>query len=83
MVNLYRKYKDKGFKIYSVSLDNQKARWVQAIQRDQLEWSDHVSELAQRVNGLLSGDQDVEEFTGLVARAGRIAASSDDDSPRP
>jgi len=48
LVNLYHKYKEQGFKIYSVSLDNQKARWVQAIQRDQLEWTEHVSELVQR-----------------------------------
>jgi len=51
LVKLYKKYKNakfrdaKGFEIYSVSLDNSKERWVQAIIKDQLEWSGHVSDL--------------------------------------
>ena len=39
---------------------------------------EQVIAVARRVNKLLSGDQDVEEFTGLVEKAGRIAASSVD-----
>ena len=37
---------------------------------------DQVSAVAQRVNGLLADDTDVEEFTDLVARAKQITASS-------
>ena len=33
------------------------------------------------VNNLLSGDQDVEEFTGLVEKAGRIAGSAANETP--
>ena len=44
---------------------------------------EQVSELAQRVNSLLSGDQDVEEFTGLVVQAGRIASSTANETPIP
>ncbi len=45
VVKLYNKYKDKGFDIYSVSLDQQKERWVQAIEQDGLVWENHVSDL--------------------------------------
>jgi peroxiredoxin len=45
VVRVYEKYKDKGFTVFSVSLDNQKDKWVQAIQQDRLTWNNHVSDL--------------------------------------
>ncbi len=52
VVAAYNKYKDKkfkgakgGFTIYSVSLDQDRNRWTQAIQQDKLEWTSHVSDL--------------------------------------
>jgi len=45
VVRLYKKYKDKGFEIFSVSLDSDKAAWKQAIERDGLIWPNHVSDL--------------------------------------
>jgi peroxiredoxin len=45
VVRLYNKYKDKGFTVYSVSLDQNKDKWLAAITQDQLTWSNHVSEL--------------------------------------
>ena len=51
VVLAYNKFKDKkfkdakGFEIYSVSLDLQKEAWVAAIQKDNLYWKNHVSEL--------------------------------------
>lgn len=47
VVRLYRKYKDKGFTVYSVSLDQDKKAWESAIEQDGLEWPNHVSELKQ------------------------------------
>jgi peroxiredoxin len=44
VVRMYQKYKSKGFEVYSVSLDNNKANWEAAIARDQLTWT-HVSDL--------------------------------------
>jgi peroxiredoxin len=41
---MYNKFKDKGFAIYSVSLDQAKANWTKAIQNDNLTWT-HVSDL--------------------------------------
>lgn len=45
VVELYHKYKDKGFDVIGVSLDQAKDKWVKAIQDDRLEWH-HVSDLA-------------------------------------
>jgi thiol-disulfide isomerase/thioredoxin len=45
IVKAYDKYKDKGFTIYSVSLDDNKAHWLTAISYDKLSWPNHVSEL--------------------------------------
>lgn len=45
VVAAYNKYKDKGFDIYSVSLDQDANRWKNAIQQDGLIWSNHVSDL--------------------------------------
>ena len=44
IVKTYRKFKDKGFEIVGVSLDNDKAEWMKAIKADELEWV-HVSDL--------------------------------------
>jgi peroxiredoxin len=41
---VYQRFKDKGFEIYGVSLDNDASRWKGAIAADQLEWL-HVSDL--------------------------------------
>jgi len=51
VVRLYNQYKDakfkdaKGFTVYSVSLDRNKQAWINAIKRDKLTWSNHVSDL--------------------------------------
>ncbi|HYH55316.1 MAG TPA: TlpA disulfide reductase family protein [Anseongella sp.] len=45
IVAQYEKYKDKGFTVYSVSLDLKKEDWVKAIQNDKLSWPHHVSDL--------------------------------------
>lgn len=51
VVATYKKYKDskfkdaQGFKIYSVSLDNNASAWTKAINQDGLVWPDQVSDL--------------------------------------
>jgi len=44
VVKMYNEYKEKGFEILGVSLDNNKDRWLQAIKQDGLTWL-HVSDL--------------------------------------
>jgi thiol-disulfide isomerase/thioredoxin len=51
VVKAYNKYKDvkfkdgKGFTVYSVSLDKSIKAWENAIAKDQLTWTNHVSDL--------------------------------------
>lgn len=51
VVAAYEKFKDskfkngKGFTVYSVSLDKDKAAWEAAIKADKLTWENHVSNL--------------------------------------
>ncbi len=45
VVKLYKQYKDKGFTVFSVSLDTDPAAWKKAITTDGLIWPYHVSDL--------------------------------------
>jgi thiol-disulfide isomerase/thioredoxin len=73
VVKLYEKYKDKGFTIYSVSLDNNKEKWLEAIKKDNLTWPNHVSELKGWQTSVL-GDYGVNAipFTVLIDKEGKI-----------
>ena len=46
LVKAYEQYKDKNFTIFSVSLDNNKEKWMAAIQADGLNWQAHGSSLS-------------------------------------
>ena len=35
---IYEKFRDKGFEIYSVSLDEDRDDWIKAIRKDKIEW---------------------------------------------
>jgi thiol-disulfide isomerase/thioredoxin len=44
LVKAYQQFKDKNFEIIGVSLDKNKAKWLEAIKKDNLTWL-HVSDL--------------------------------------
>jgi peroxiredoxin len=44
VVRIYDKYKNRNFEIFGVSLDQDKDKWVKAIEKDKLRWI-HVSDL--------------------------------------
>lgn len=44
VVKVYNKFKAKGFNVFSVSLDKDKRSWINAIEKDNLNWN-HVSDL--------------------------------------
>lgn len=77
VVKEYHTFKDKGFEIYSVSLDRDKASWLKAIEDDGLVWKNHVSDLkywsseAAALYGVTS-----IPATFLVGRDGRIVAKN-------
>jgi len=45
LIAAWQKYKDKNFTVLSISLDNKKELWLQAIQKDRLTSWTHVSDL--------------------------------------
>lgn len=45
VVAAYNKFKDKGFTVFSVSLDKDRNAWLNAISQDGLVWGNHVSDL--------------------------------------
>lgn len=74
VVRMYNKYKDMGFDILGVSLDQSKDRWVKAIEADKLTWP-HMSDLKgwSSSHAKLYGVRGIP-FTVLVDKEGKIMA---------
>jgi len=77
LVRAYNKFKQKGFEVYSVSLDNRRDRWVNAIQHDGLLWTTHVSDLKGWGNSAakLYGVRSIPQAL-LLDREGKIIAKN-------
>ena len=77
VVAMYQKYHNKGFEVFSVSLDRDKESWKRAIAADGLVWPNHVSDLkywsseAARIYGVSSIPS-----TYLLDQNGRIIAKN-------
>ena len=74
VVAMYKKYHPKGFEILSVSLDDNRDKWLKAIEADHLTWN-HVSDLkgwestAAKLYGVTS-----IPFALLLDKEGKIVA---------
>lgn len=73
VVKAYKKFKDDGFTVMSVSLDKDKDRWIGAIKKDNLIWPNHVSDLKGWASaaGRKYGVRGIP-FTVLIGRDGKI-----------
>jgi peroxiredoxin len=74
VVKAYQQFKDKGFDILGVSLDDKKDKWLKAIEKDNLTWV-HVSDLKgwQSDAARLYGIQSIP-FNLLIDKEGKILA---------
>ncbi|MBO9699599.1 MAG: TlpA family protein disulfide reductase [Sporocytophaga sp.] len=63
VVAIYQKYHDKGFEIFSVSLDTKREAWLNAIKKDQLSWPNHGSDLKGWENAVA----ELYEVSGIPA----------------
>lgn len=77
VVEAYKKFNSKGFTVFSVSLDNNKDRWLGAIQQDGLLWNNHVSDLKgwQSSAAALYGVRSIPQ-TFLIDKEGKIIATN-------
>lgn len=76
VVRAYHKFKNKGFEVYSVSLDKNKEDWLKAIKEDGLEWT-HVSDL-KYWNSIAARDYNITgiPFSILLDKEGKIIAKN-------
>ena len=76
IVKQYETFKDKGFTVLGVSLDEEKSDWLKAIKGDRLNWS-HVSEL-KRWDGKVTIQYKVEGIPAsfLLDPTGKIIAKN-------
>lgn len=77
VVNMYNKYKKDGFTVMSVSLDQDKSRWLAAIEQDKLSWPNHVSDLGgwQSKVAQQYGVRGIP-FTVLIDQEGKIIGTN-------
>jgi len=77
VVRAYEKHKSKGFEVFSVSLDSDKTRWMNAIAQDGLVWPNHVSDLAGWRNAA-AGAYGVSSIpaTFLLDRDGKVVGTN-------
>jgi len=75
VVKAYNTFKDKGFEIYSVSLDKDRDSWLKAIATDKLIWPNHVSDLKYwKSEGAAAYGVTSIPFTVLLNKEGKIVA---------
>ena len=75
VVRLYNRFHDRGFEVFSVSLDKDRDKWLEAIEKDHLVWPNHVSDLLGwgSAAGKRYGVSSIPH-TVLVGRDGRVVA---------
>lgn len=75
VVAIYGKYHDKGFEVFSVSLDKDRDSWLAAIAKDNLIWPNHVSDLKYwKSAGAAAYGVTAIPFTVLIDQKGKIVA---------
>lgn len=76
VVNAFNKYKDKGFTVLGVSFDQNREKWLQAVQADKLTWT-QVSDLKGWGNeaGKLYGISSIPQNL-LLDKEGKIIAKN-------
>ncbi|MEP6684148.1 MAG: AhpC/TSA family protein [Parafilimonas sp.] len=74
VVAAYSKFKNKNFAILGVSLDDDKAAWLKAIQDDHLTWA-HMSDLQSPSAAATTYQFDGIPFNVLIDPSGKIIAS--------
>lgn len=74
VVRLYKKYKDKGFEVFGVSVDESKAAWIKAIKQDKIKYTqvNNKGGLYSKVLELYGVEQIPTSF--LLDKKGKLVA---------
>ncbi len=74
LVKLYPKYKNKGFEIFSVSIDDSKEDWEKAIKKDKISWLQVNQGGGWYAPTAVSWSIDAIPTTFLIDKEGRLIA---------
>ncbi len=72
---VYKKYKNKGFEIYQVSVDDNRIEWVDAIDKDKLSWI-NVGDMKGSAEALNKYNVKSIPYNYLLDKEGRVVAQN-------
>lgn len=77
MQSVYRKYNEKGFEIFGVSIDANKSWWLHAVNQDKIGWTQVIDTKAANGNQLAqTWNLQYIPSTFLLDKEGRIVAAN-------
>jgi glutathione peroxidase-family protein len=74
LVKMYKKYKDKGFEIFSVSLDDQKDDWKKAAAKDKITWMSGIDPTRWDAMAAIKWQVDAIPASFLINKNGDVVA---------
>jgi peroxiredoxin len=72
MIKIYPKYKKSGFEIFGVSLDEDRADWKEAVEKDKINWQQVNDNGGREARTLLQWNIYLIPRTYLIDKEGRI-----------
>jgi peroxiredoxin len=74
LVKLYSKYKDKGFEILGVSLDDSKNAWKKAVNKDKITWLQIIDSRGWDARSAAKWQVDAIPASFLIDKSGNVVA---------
>jgi glutathione peroxidase-family protein len=74
LVKMYKKYKDKGFEIFSVSLDDQEGDWKKAAAKDKITWMSGIDPSRWDAMAAIKWQVDAIPASFLINKNGDVVA---------
>jgi len=78
LVSAYKKYKDKGFEILSVSFDQNRDAWLKAVAKDGYTWANIIDSTGMGPGGVVSSRLDIKAIPRnfLLDKEGKVIATN-------
>jgi peroxiredoxin len=75
LVEAYQKYKNKGFEIYQVSVDENRIEWIDAIDKDDLNWI-QVGDMKGSIQAVQNYNVKSVPYNYLLDAEGKVVAQN-------